>query len=211
MEILVDTKFWNEAYKHMQPSSALWIKQNKGKLKKVIRDMAILNLNEHMNKKGFFVKTFIKDYGQWYRNWRPVVDQNEIEIAIIKTAILKYNLPISALYEGSPVIQQFANEPSIKDVDVISDNGYGFVYLVRNGDLFKIGITENLLRRLSEIKPDEVLDVIRCQNYQDVERKIHNKFKEVRIPQTEYFRLIPAQVLEVHGLMRNLHCDQKGI
>ena len=208
MEILVDTKFWNEAYKHMQPSSTLWIKQNKGKSRKIIRDMAILNLNEHTNMKGFFYKTLIKDYGQWYQNWSAVVDQKDIEIAIIKTAILKYNLPVSALYEGSPVILEPAREPLLKDDLVRSDNGYGFVYLVRNGDLFKIGITENLLRRLSEIKPDEVLDVIRCQNYQDVERKIHNKFKEVRIPQTEYFRLTPAHVQEVHSLMRNIPSDQ---
>ena len=208
MQILVDTKFWNEAYKHMQPSSALWIKQNKGKSKKIIRDMAILNLNEHMNKKGFFYKTLIKDYGQWYQNWSTVVDQKDIEIALIKTAIIKYNLPVSALYEGSPVIQQPAKELLITNADLLPGNGYGFVYLVRNGDLFKIGITENLLRRLSEIKPDEVLDVIRCQNYQDVERKIHNKFKEVRIPQTEYFRLTPAHVQEVHSLMRNIPSDQ---
>ena len=207
MEILVDAKFWNEAYKYMRPTMALWIKQNKGKSKKMVRDVAVVTFSEHMNKYGLFEKFLIQNYIEWY-DCKLRVDQKDIEISMIKTAILKYKLPINALYEGLPVIQQPAKEPLIKNADLLPGNGYGFVYLVRNGDLFKIGITENLLRRLSEIKPDEVLDVIRCQNYQDVERKIHNKFKEVRIPQTEYFRLTPAQVQEVHSLMRNIPSDQ---
>jgi len=50
-------------------------------------------------------------------------------------------------------------------------------YFARNGDLCKIGITENLLRRLGELQPDEVLNIVRCRNYQDVERKLHLEFK----------------------------------
>ena len=46
---------------------------------------------------------------------------------------------------------------------------YEFVYFVRNGDLCKIGITENLLRRLGELDPDEILNVTRCSNFKFVE------------------------------------------
>ena len=35
----------------------------------------------------------------------------------------------------------------------------GFVYLIRNQDIYKIGITDNLLRRFSQLKPDEILNV----------------------------------------------------
>ena len=35
----------------------------------------------------------------------------------------------------------------------------GFVYLIRNKDLFKIGITICLQRRMKELKPDEVVAV----------------------------------------------------
>ena len=80
----------------------------------------------------------------------------------------------------------------------------GFVYFVRNGDLFKIGITENMLRRLKELAPDELLNVIRCSNFQEVERQLHRRFKDVRLPQTEYFRLSDQQVEEVHQLMVKL-------
>jgi len=79
--------------------------------------------------------------------------------------------------------------------------GYGFVYFVRNGDLCKIGITENLLRRLGELQPDEVLNVVRCRNYQEVERKLHLEFKAIRLPQTEYFRMQPDHIDEAHRLL----------
>ena len=80
----------------------------------------------------------------------------------------------------------------------------GFVYFVRNGGLFKIGITENMLRRMSELNPDELLNVVRCSNFQELERELHRRFKEVRLPQTEYFRLSDQQVQEVHQLMVKL-------
>lgn len=79
--------------------------------------------------------------------------------------------------------------------------GCGFVYFVRNGDLHKIGITENLLRRMNEISPDEVLNVVRCYNYRELERDLHQRFKDVRLPQTEYFRLRTDQVTLVHQLL----------
>ena len=80
----------------------------------------------------------------------------------------------------------------------------GFVYFVRNGGLFKIGITENMLRRMGELTPDELLNVVRCSNFQEVERELHRRFKDVRLPQTEYFRLSDQQVQEVHQLMVKL-------
>ena len=74
----------------------------------------------------------------------------------------------------------------------------------RNGDLCKIGITENLLRRMDQLKPDEVLNVVRCKNFRELEKDLHSLFKEVRIPQTECFRLSEEQVSKVHKLMTSL-------
>ena len=73
----------------------------------------------------------------------------------------------------------------------------GFVYLIRNQDIFKIGITENLLNRMSQLEPDEVIDVIKCSNFREIERNLHKDYKQCRIPQTEYFRLNENQLLEV--------------
>ncbi len=73
----------------------------------------------------------------------------------------------------------------------------GFVYLIRNQDIFKIGITENLLNRMSQLEPDEIIDVIKCSNFRELEKDLHRDYKNCRIPQTEYFRLDEMQLLEV--------------
>ena len=87
------------------------------------------------------------------------------------------------------------------DEVVISSNKKGFVYFIRNQDIYKIGITQNLLRRLEQLNPDEVLNTVRCSNFDQLEKDLHKLFKENRIPQTEYFRLTTSQVEEVHQLM----------
>ena len=68
---------------------------------------------------------------------------------------------------------------------------------IRNQDIYKIGITENLLNRMSQLNPDEIIDVIKCRNFRDLERNLHREFKEFRIPQTEYFRLSNKQLRSV--------------
>ena len=65
-------------------------------------------------------------------------------------------------------------------------------------DIYKIGITDNLLRRFNQLKPDEVLNVVRCSNFEKLEKDLHKKFKEFRIPQTEYFRLNNNQLEQVN-------------
>ena len=77
----------------------------------------------------------------------------------------------------------------------------GCVYLIRNKDIYKIGITENALRRFGQLKPDEVINVVKCSNYKSLEKELHKKFKEFRIPQTEYFRFNKKQVKEVNNAM----------
>ena len=63
---------------------------------------------------------------------------------------------------------------------------------------FKIEISDNLLRRFNQLKPDEVLNVVRCSNYESLEKDLHKKYKEFRIPQTEYFRLNKNQIEQVN-------------
>ena len=35
----------------------------------------------------------------------------------------------------------------------------GYVYLIRNKDLYKIGITKNINKRMKALKPDEIIKV----------------------------------------------------
>ncbi|WP_170950476.1 GIY-YIG nuclease family protein [Synechococcus sp. N32] len=96
-------------------------------------------------------------------------------------------------------------EGDVEDfADAVASSSHGFIYFVRNGDLCKIGITENLLRRMEELKPDEILNVLRCSNFRELEKELHSRFKGVRLPQTEYFRLSEAEIQQVHRLMIEL-------
>ena len=88
------------------------------------------------------------------------------------------------------------------DSDEIDDSDVGFVYFIRNQDLYKIGKTNNMLRRMKQLEPDELLDSVRCSNYHQLEREVQAQFKAVRIPQTEYYRLNNEQIKKVYELLR---------
>tara|TARA_B100000212_G_scaffold296558_1_gene239929 strand:+ start:66 stop:287 length:222 start_codon:yes stop_codon:yes gene_type:complete len=60
----------------------------------------------------------------------------------------RYHSPCSL--EGWIVLK--TDDPKVK----------GFVYFIRNKDIYKIGITENTLRRFDQLKPDEVINVVKC-------------------------------------------------
>ncbi len=88
----------------------------------------------------------------------------------------------------------------------------GYVYLIRNGDLHKIGITRNLKRRMSELRPDSIVSILETEHFVSLERNLHKRFKQVRIPQTEYFRLSPSQLLECKKRLEdNRHCKSNLI
>ena len=82
------------------------------------------------------------------------------------------------------------------------------VYLVRNGGLHKIGITADFDRRVKELAPDHVqatLNLDGDENFTsaDVERTLHARFKRLRLPQTENFRLSNEDVLECCQIMKS--------
>ena len=70
----------------------------------------------------------------------------------------------------------------------------GWIYLIRNKDLHKIGITENLEQRMKQLKPDAIVSTLETEDFQRLEKELHKRYKDVRIPQTEYFRLTEAQL-----------------
>ena len=73
----------------------------------------------------------------------------------------------------------------------------GWLYLIRNRDLYKIGITKNFDKRMRQLKPDKVVSKLYTCEFVKLERELHLRYKKYRIPQTEYFMLTSKQVLEV--------------
>ena len=72
----------------------------------------------------------------------------------------------------------------------------GWVYLIRNKDLYKIGITRNLSSRIRQLKPDAIIAILETNDFLLIEKQLHKRYKDVRIPQTEYFRLTPSQLAD---------------
>ena len=72
-----------------------------------------------------------------------------------------------------------------------------FVYLIKNGDLYKIGRTDNLQRRLKQLQPCTVIQTLETNRSRDLEYELHQKYKSRRLPQTEYFRLTPSEADDV--------------
>ena len=73
----------------------------------------------------------------------------------------------------------------------------GWLYLIRNRDLYKIGITKNFENRMRQLKPDNVVAKFYTPDFLKLERELHYRYKKFRIPQTEYFRLENTHIKEI--------------
>ena len=81
----------------------------------------------------------------------------------------------------------------------------GWLYLIRNRDLYKIGITKNFENRMRQLKPDNVVAKLYTSDFVKLERELHNRYKKFRIPQTEYFRLKSHHLNEIKQRISNLN------
>ena len=80
----------------------------------------------------------------------------------------------------------------------------GWLYLIRNRDLYKIGITKNFDNRMRQLKPDNVVAKLYTNDFVKLERELHNRYKKFRIPQTEYFRLEDYHLKEINQTISKL-------
>ena len=72
----------------------------------------------------------------------------------------------------------------------------GYVYLIRVGDLYRIGKTDNLDKKIRKIKPDELLTSIMTKEPETLEARLLRKYKSQRIPETGYLKLSKRQIKE---------------
>ena len=73
----------------------------------------------------------------------------------------------------------------------------GWLYLIKNGNLYKIGITKNIDKRMRQLRPDAIISKLYSSHFREIEREFHKRYKNVRIPQTEYFRLDQKQIKDI--------------
>ncbi len=77
----------------------------------------------------------------------------------------------------------------------------GWLYLIRNKDLYKIGITKNFKSRMQKLKPDSIIIKFYTSEYIKLEKQLHSRYKKFRIPQTEYFRLKSNHLKEIKNII----------
>ena len=205
MEFLIDKKFWNSVKKKLSTKTAIFIAKHlkRGSIK---TDFA-LDLPTQRISNGFFEKKFtIYSSGKVFFKLSKVKDLEviEIELATLKVLIEQKGLSEKIKYckNGNSDCDYVVEQDENQEFNNVSERK-GFVYFIRNEDIFKIGITDTLLRRFNQLKPDEVLNVVRCSNFESLEKELHKKFKKNRIPQTEYFRLSKSQIEQVNIEMTN--------
>ena len=69
-----------------------------------------------------------------------------------------------------------------------------FVYLMKNGDLYKLGCTSNLESEASKMKPGIIISSFKTNDPKSFEVRLLRLYKKRRIPDTNYFRLSEAEV-----------------
>ena len=72
----------------------------------------------------------------------------------------------------------------------------GYVYLIRVGDLYRIGKTDNLDRKIKKLKPDELITSIMTKEPETLEARLLRKYTSQRIPETGYLKLSRRQINE---------------
>ena len=63
----------------------------------------------------------------------------------------------------------------------------GWLYLIRNRDLYKIGITRNFESRMRQLKPDNVVAKLYTSEFMKIERELHKRYKKYRIHKLSIF------------------------
>ena len=69
-----------------------------------------------------------------------------------------------------------------------------FVYLMENGDLYKLGCTSDLEREASKMKPGKIICFYKTKDPKSFEARLLRLYKKKRIPDTSYFRLSESDV-----------------
>ena len=78
-----------------------------------------------------------------------------------------------------------------------------YLYIIRNGELYKIGKTDNLEEEKKQLSPGILLASFKTDSSKLVLGYIHTKYNRNRLPGTEYFRLTTQEEIECIDILKN--------
>ena len=76
-----------------------------------------------------------------------------------------------------------------------------YVYLIRNGDLFNIGFTNNLERTRIDLRPGELIAFSITEKPEPLIKNLRKIYIDNRLPGSDYYRLANSQVKECSTLL----------
>ena len=76
-----------------------------------------------------------------------------------------------------------------------------YVYLIKNGDLFNIGFTNNLERTRIDLRPGELVAFLITEKPEPLIRNLRKTYVDNRLPGSDYYRLANSQVKECRSLL----------
>ena len=149
----------------------------------------------------FFERIIAEKMGgieSWFEDWRTfksTLDNGAWQNKSWREFILDLTYKIYRKYRITEPLDRFQHGGA---------NEQGYVYFIRNEDIYKIGITKDHERRFKELQPDEVLYLIKSKSYRRTEKILHEFFDNERVNGSEYFRLNESQVSQVIEMMAEL-------
>ena len=77
------------------------------------------------------------------------------------------------------------------------------VYLLRNGDLYNIGVSKNIERTKQSLRPGNIVSILYTDNSKTILQTLQNRYSQKRLPNSDYFRLTKEQVDECKTILEN--------
>ncbi len=78
-----------------------------------------------------------------------------------------------------------------------------YVYLIQNGDLFNIGVTNNLERTRIELRPGELVAFSITDKPEPIINNLRRIYIDNKLPGSDYYRLANSQVKECRSLLES--------
>ena len=78
-----------------------------------------------------------------------------------------------------------------------------YVYLIRNGDLYRIGRCRNPSKVLKSLKADEVIQTVLTPNSRSLIARLLKRYKPQRVNSSPYFQLTKSQLNDCIKILRD--------
>ena len=72
----------------------------------------------------------------------------------------------------------------------------GTVYLIKVGELYNIGSTSDLSKRMKKLRPTEIIISTEVKDANSIKARLYKRYRKSRMPDSEYFKLSEKQLAD---------------